>query len=1141
MAVPLVTSRRFWPLFWCQLLSALNDNFIKNALVMLALFGVGSSAVDEHEAGLLSIAAGAALVVPFFILSAFAGQLADKYDKALIARRLKLVEIVVVAAAAIGFWLSSIPLLFLALVGLGILAALFGPIKYGILPDHLEPRELPLGTALVEGATFLAILGGTIAGSFAVTGEVSSGMVALVMLALAVACWATAAMIPPTGTAAPGLVIDRNPVTSTIALIAELRTTPRLWIGGLICSWFWFVGFASMSLLPPIVKTALNGTPGAATVMLLVFTVSVAAGSGMAARVSRMRPNLAVVPVAAVLMGVACLYLAWTLATATPPARPVDGLTLLASWSGWHVVGSLAVLAFAGGLFVVPAFAAVQGWAAPDKRARTVAAVNVLNAAFMTAAAVVLALLGMPALGVGLAGTFLLLGIASIGVAGLVLRAWGRDGLRDLAMLLFRTIYRLEVRGLENLPAPGTPAIVAPNHVSFMDGPVMHAILPDHAAFAVDTGIAKAWWIAPFLKHANVYTMDPTQPLATRTLVDVVRKGQTLVIFPEGRLTVTGGLMKVYDGAAMIADKADAVIVPVRIDGFEHTGWSFLRPTQIPRILFPRVRVTILKPRKLAIAHGLAAKSRRQAAGAALQDIMVDTAVETARIDRTLFEALLDARRTRDTGQAMVIDPLETKLTYRTLIAGSQMLGEKLAARSEPGEAVGVMLPNTAGVTVVFFGLQSIGRVPAMINYTSGPRNVVAACRAAVVKTVLTSRAFVEKGHLEPLVDALKEAGVSVVHLEDIRSEITIFDKIRALLASNRPLVECRPQDPAVILFTSGSEGTPKGVVLSHTNILANTQQALARIAGTGEDKFFNVLPVFHSFGMTAGMVMPLTNGIPVFMYPSPLHYRIVPELVYQTNATVLFGTDTFLNGYARTAHPYDFRSLRFILAGAEAVKSRTRDIYMERFGVRILEGYGVTETAPVLAVNTPLANRIGTVGRISPLMQARLVPVPGIPEGGRLLVKGPNVMLGYYRAENPGRLEPPQDGWHDTGDIVTIDEAGFITIKGRAKRFAKVAGEMVSLAAIEALAADIWPAIQSVVVTVPDARKGERIVLLATDVAVTRDELLRRAKQAGMTELAVPAEVMLVDAIPLLGSGKPDYVTATALARTRQQTASAA
>ncbi|MBX9925779.1 MAG: AMP-binding protein, partial [Hyphomicrobiaceae bacterium] len=299
--------------------------------------------------------------------------------------------------------------------------------------------------------------------------------------------------------------------------------------------------------------------------------------------------------------------------------------------------------------------------------------------------------------------------------------------------------------------------------------------------------------------------------------------------------------------------------------------------------------------------------------------------------------------------------------------------------------------------------------------------------------------------------------------------------------------------------------------------------------------KVFNALPMFHSFGMTAGFVMGPLKGVPVHLYPTPLHYRIVPELAYQTNATILFGTDTFLNGYARAAHPYDFARVRYVLAGAEPVRDRTRAIYMEKFGVRVLEGYGVTECAPVIALNTPFANKIGTVGKPLPLVETRLDPVPGVTEGGRLLVRGPNVMLGYYRYEAPGVLEAPKDGWHDTGDVVAVDGQGFLTIKGRAKRFAKIGGEMVSLAAVESLAAELWPASLSVVVAEPDPRKGERLVLVTADAKAERSAFQQYAKAKGATELMIPAEVLRVDKVPLLGSGKPDFVGTAKLVAERR------
>ena len=347
-------------------------------------------------------------------------------------------------------------------------------------------------------------------------------------------------------------------------------------------------------------------------------------------------------------------------------------------------------------------------------------------------------------------------------------------------------------------------------------------------------------------------------------------------------------------------------------------------------------------------------------------------------------------------------DPVTGALTYKRLLLGASILGRKLMPLAREGKAVGLMLPNANGAAVTFLALMSAGRVPAMINFTAGAANILAACRAAEVDTIVTSRTFVEKGKLGGLVAQLAES-LKIVYLEEVRTEVGLADKLRGLLTFKKPLVRRSPDDPAAILFTSGSEGTPKGVVLSHRNMLANAAQAAARIDFGRTDKVFNVLPVFHSFGLTAGLVLPLVSGVRIYLYPSPLHYRTVPELIYGTNATILFGTDTFLNGYARAAHPYDFRSLRYILAGAEPVKESTRRIYLEKFGVRVLEGYGVTETAPVLALNTPMFNRFGTVGRLMPGMEARLEPVPGVAEGGRLWVRGPNVMLGYLKGGQSG------------------------------------------------------------------------------------------------------------------------------------------
>lgn len=420
----LMTSRRFAPLFWCQFCSALNDNFLKNALVMLILFGLGSagSTVGEHGDVLVTLA-GIVFIAPFFVLSALGGELADRFDKAYVAARVKLAEIPIAGLAAVGFFLHSVEILFVTLGLFGIMAALFGPVKYGILPEKLKTAELPAGNALVEGATFLAILIGTIAGGIAVKSAKSPEFVVAIVLALAVLSWIFARGILAAGPAAPGLAVTANPWTSTVGLLRDLRREPRLWSGAAIVSWFWVVGSVSLSLLPPLVKDYIGGNEDVVTLLLATFVVGIATGSALAAQASHGKPNLTLVPLGAGLIGIFALAVAGLASLLAPGAVNVGPVAVLGSGTGLAMLASLGGLAVAGGLFIVPAFAAVQAWAPQDARARVIAAVNVMNAAYMVAAGAILA--GLQAAGVGLPILFATLGLLSLAAIFYVTRAWG--------------------------------------------------------------------------------------------------------------------------------------------------------------------------------------------------------------------------------------------------------------------------------------------------------------------------------------------------------------------------------------------------------------------------------------------------------------------------------------------------------------------------------------------------------------------------------------------------------------------------------------------------------------------------------------------------------------------------------------------
>ncbi len=1129
MSQSLLATRRFAPLFWRQFFAAFNDNFLKNALVLLILAKVGGA-----EGASLVTLAGALFIAPFFLLSGLAGEMADKYDKARIARALSLAEIGVAALSAGGFYFGHIPTLFAALILFGVTGALFGPVKYGILPDHLTREELPAGNALVESATFFAILTGTIAGGLAMqTHDARLGAVGFAagVMIVALAAYAAAWFIPSTRGAA--LVVDANIFRSTFRLLRLLRASPRLNRLTTVTSLFWLFGSIAMSLMPPLVTRSLHGAESVVTLHLAIFAVAIGLGSGLAAFL--LKGRIVLLPTMAGALIIAATSV--DIGVAELSRGPGAGETALDIAAYFDQAGALraaidlGLLALAGGLMIVPSFAAIQAQSPADQRARTVAAVNVHNAAFMALGGAGVAWL--QSRGVTLAQLFLGMGVLAFLSAIWIRARVVENPFLDMLSIFFRAFYRLEVKGMENFDKAGPNPIVALNHVSFLDAAAILSVMPKEPVFAIDSAISKRWWVKPFLHFTRAIPLDPTRPMGTRTLVNAVKAGDPLVIFPEGRLTVTGSLMKVYDGAGLIAEKSGALVVPVKIDGPEATMFSRLTREQARRRWFPKFTLTVQEPVRLDVDETLKGKARRMAAGAALYQIMSDLIFRTTRTDETIFEAVVRAGEKHGFSRVALEDPLAGKLTYKRILVGARALGEKIATIGAPGDIVGVMLPNANAAGVAFLATISAGRVPAMINFTAGAANILSGCDASRATTILTSKSFIEKGKLEKLAAALSEKA-TLVYLEDMRETIGLFDKLRAALRYRTPVVVRKPDDMAAVLFTSGSEGAPKGVALSHRNMLANAAQAAARIDFGRQDKVFNVLPVFHSFGLTIGFMLPLISGVPVYFYPSPLHYRIVPELIYGTNATIFFGTDTFLSGYARSAHPYDFRSIRYVVAGAEPVKQSTRDTWCEKFGVRILEGYGVTETAPVLALNTPMFNKFGTGGRFMPGVEWRLERVPGVEEGGRLLVRGPNVMMGYLKADRPGELQPPPDGWYDTGDIVTVDDEGFVTIRGRAKRFAKVGGEMVSLAAVEQLAAECWPGALCAAATEVDPRKGERIVLVTQDKAATRADFMAYAKAKGASDLAIPAEIVCVERVPLLGSGKIDFGAVTKLVRER-------
>ncbi|AWC24738.1 Bifunctional protein aas [Aminobacter sp. MSH1] len=705
-------------------------------------------------------------------------------------------------------------------------------------------------------------------------------------------------------------------------------------------------------------------------------------------------------------------------------------------------------------------------------------------------------------------------------------------GIRFRQALLYlplKLAWRVHDKAIRQARDSETPVIYVVSHQSRLEPALMLSLLPEQTLHILDDASARAFWLEPWRELGRTIAFNAEHVFVSRRLVRVLRgKGRLAVYLPD---TVEPDVksFRLFRAVARIAMQADARIVPIFVSGARHLPFSLTPAERAPRAWFPRLRIAALAPMTMAELLQRAGYSQTTTANA-LFDRFAEARLAGTDLDRGLFHAVCDAADRYGASRLIVEDVVSGALSYRKLLTGARVLGKRLEGLTSPGEAVGILLPNANGVVLTTLGLISAGRVAAMINYTAGATNVASAVKTAAIKTIVSSRAFIQKADLADIVAAAEQAGARMIWLEELRDSITTFEKAAAAAQWRRPLQPQVASRPAVILFTSGSEGMPKAVVLSHRNLVANAMQAEARISISPVDKLFNVLPVFHSFGLTGGTILPLITGVRLFLYPSPLHYKLIPDVARKIRPTIMFGTDTFLAAYARTAEDGDFSSLRFVVAGAEPVRPETRRVWRERFGAEIVEGFGLTEAAPVVAVNTATHGRDGTVGRLLPGMRMRLEEVEGVSEGGRLWLNGPNLMMGYMTADRPGELQP-LEGWHDSGDIVSVDREGFVTIRGRAKRFAKIAGEMVSLGAVEMLVQALWPEERHAAVAVPDKRKGERIVLVTTAGNADPETLRLYGKQAGAADLMVPHDIIKVREIPVLGSGKTDYVAARHMA----------
>lgn len=682
-----------------------------------------------------------------------------------------------------------------------------------------------------------------------------------------------------------------------------------------------------------------------------------------------------------------------------------------------------------------------------------------------------------------------------------------------------------------NMPRKG---VYVANHVSFLGPVLLFAFLPGDPVFALNGHLYRNRLIRFLMRTADVMPFNPIEPGDIKELIAKVDGGRLCVIFAEGRVTESGGLMKIYEAPGLVADKSGAPLIPVWIEGPQY-GYFSKTKGKLPHRPLPKVRVIVGRPRSFKLKDEL--RRQRDHISNEVYMILREMSFEVRyNPDISLFAQLMKtakihAKKGLFRRPKFVEDIQRKPQSYRDIVIKSFVLGKYLKRRTEPEEHVGLFLPNSVAALCSFFGLTAYDRIPVMLNFSVGAQNMVSMCKTAQVRIVVTSLAFVKTAKMEDAVKMMEEAGVKIIYLEKAAKEIGLWDKINAYLRYKIKRVPIKKggNRKAVILFTSGSEGTPKAVVLSHANIISNIKQMSAIETINVTDTVFNALPMFHSFGLVVGTLFPLFEGSKLFLYPSPLHYRVVAEIVYEIGASIMFGTDTFFRGYGRIAHPFDFHNIRFMFGGAEAVKPDTRNIWMERLGIRVLEAYGATECSPVVSANNRIFNRFGSIGKLLPAIEYKIEPVPGIEKGGELVVRGPNIMMGYILPDNPGVLVPLEGGWYHTGDVVEIDEIGFVYIRDRIKRFAKIGGEMVSLNAVHEMVCKAYETdgeFQYGVVAIPHESKGEQIVLATNNRNVSQDGLHAYIRANAMSELFLPRIILYMEKLPVFATGKADNVT---------------
>jgi acyl-[acyl-carrier-protein]-phospholipid O-acyltransferase/long-chain-fatty-acid--[acyl-carrier-protein] ligase len=1117
----------FWSLIVTQFQGAFNDNGLKFFVIFLIL---GTNPTDSQK-DLLVFYVGNLFAVPFLLFSMAGGYLADRFSKRTVAIGTKIFEIFAMLFAIYAFAQGSTRMAFAVIFLASTQAAFFGPAKYGLLPEVLPDELLSWGNGILELTTFIAIIAGAVAGPLLAQRfhgrELYAGLIfgACTLFGLV-----TSFVISRVPAADPSRKFRFNIFGDLIKQVQIVRPDRTLHLAVVGNTYFWFLGALLQFVIVFYGREVLHIDETHGGYLQAALAIGIGLGSYAAGLLSAGKIEYGLIPLGAVGMSLFAF------------AISLHGLTFL------QVILLLAALGFSGGFFIVPINALIQHRPAEDKKGSVIAFANFLSFVGVIGASAIYS--GFTHYWhVGLQSFFIWTAIMSLAATVYVLWLLPDSLLRLLLWMLTHTLYRLDVAGRERVPARGG-ALLVPNHVSMADAVLLLAALDRPVRFLMFKGSYDHPLVKPFAKILGVIPISSDQGPremihSLRRATQALQDGELVCIFPEGQMTRIGQMMPFRRGMERIIKGVDVPIIPVNLDGvwgsiFSFSGGRFL--WKFPRHLPYPVRVTFGAP--------LPSTASAQEARQAVQDLGAEAFERRKHHMQPLPRTFLHTMRRHPFRFAMA-DGQTPKLTFFAVLARTLFLARRLRKTWQGQEMVGILLPPSIPGALVNFAAMLMGKVPVNLNYTASNETLESCAKQCNLKTVITARAFLERVHVQPPAET--------VFLEDLAQKPRFSERLGAALAFFLPARSIQKyagaerktqlEDIATIIFSSGSTGEPKGVVLTHYNVASNVEQLNQVFLLHSNDRIMGILPFFHSFGFTGTLCLPAATGIGVVFHPNPLDSRVIGALVNKYAVTMLLATPTFLNAYTRRCEPEQFGSLRFVMAGAEKLPDRISQAFEDRFGLRPLEGYGCTECSPAVTVNTidfrapsfrQVGAKRGSIGHPLPGMSVKIIDPEtlqplAVNQPGLLLVRGPNVMQGYLN--QPEKTAAVlRDGWYNTGDIAMLDEDGFLRVTDRLSRFSKIGGEMVPHIKVEDKLHELAHATEQmfVVTAVPDERKGERLMVLHT---LPEDKLKETLELLAKCDLPAlwrprPDQFLCVEKLPYLGTGKLDLRKARELAQ---------